>query len=197
MSVVEPVCYQALSTVCLCTGCFGSACHYNGYLYSALLVFSRTTCRVSLCNTKLHYTCCYDEINGNQDLHTCSHADSLLLSLHHRTACLCVACSLRWFWDRDVSGRHLADAFSNEHFNSKQSKQPSQNTSPRTILQSTHHTAQNSKCPLSTQCCPLSTLLSASAACYLPCNAVTTNAQFAVYCSLIVVDVATLRRQQG
>ena len=29
----------------------------------------------------LHYTCCYDEINGIQDLKIWSHADSLILSL--------------------------------------------------------------------------------------------------------------------
>ena len=29
----------------------------------------------------LHYTCCHDEIKGNQDLKICSHADSLILSL--------------------------------------------------------------------------------------------------------------------
>ena len=29
----------------------------------------------------LHYTCCYDEIKGIQDLKICSHADSLILPL--------------------------------------------------------------------------------------------------------------------
>ena len=32
-------------------------------------------------SSSLHYACCYDEIKGNQDLKTCSDADSLILSL--------------------------------------------------------------------------------------------------------------------
>ena len=46
-------------------------------------VDSRTELREMVRSATLHYTCCYDEINGIQDFKICSRVDSLSLSLFY------------------------------------------------------------------------------------------------------------------
>ena len=56
------------------TMCFKYHCHFlSAFLLS---LYTRTHTPIST----LHYTCCYDEICGNQDLTTYSYAGSLILS---------------------------------------------------------------------------------------------------------------------
>ena len=40
-------------------------------------------CLLTLTLSTLHYACCYDEIKGNQDLRTCSHADCFPDSVYY------------------------------------------------------------------------------------------------------------------
>ena len=66
---------------------------YAIHTYSSFVTIPVYTHTHSLIST-LHYTCCYDEIKGNQDLKICSHADSLILYMpyiHTRAHYNCVS----------------------------------------------------------------------------------------------------------